>query len=89
MRTEIAPLAAVCLALLELQLTLVAVGMELAKAFLVGLAAILAVFDDVVLVIRHIFFAVTVHISYLLTRKSWQLLQVVHVKIIVFAADGR
>lgn len=74
MRTEIAPLAAVCLALLELQPTLVAVGIEFAKAFLVGLATIFAVFDDVVLAIRRIHSAEAVHSSYLLIRKSWQLL---------------
>ena len=89
MRTEVAPLAAVCLALLELQPTFVAVGMELTKAFLVGLATVLAVFDDVVLVIRHMVSAVTVHRSYLIIRQSWQLLQVVHIKIIAVAADAR
>ena len=62
MRAKIALSATVCLSLLTLQPAHVSVSMKLAKAFLVGLATILAVFDDVVLVIRHIHSAEAVHI---------------------------
>ena len=48
MRTEIARATAVGFPFAAFQLTFVAVGMELAEAFLVSLAAILAVLNDVI-----------------------------------------
>ncbi len=48
MRTEIARATAVGFPFASFQLAFVAVGMELAEAFLVGLAAILAALNDVV-----------------------------------------
>ena len=60
MRTEIARATAVGFSFAAFQLTFVAVGMELAEAFLVGLAAILAVLNDVVFAV-YIHSAVAIH----------------------------
>lgn len=87
---EVATTTAVGIALLAFQTALIAEGMELTEAFLGGFATILAVLNDVVLAIRYVYSAVTVHKSHFLIRQPRQLFQVVHVKIIaVGSADGR
>ena len=65
MQAEVAPSAAVAPALLGLQQTLTTVGVVQAKTFLIGLAAVLAVEDDVLLAPRHVNSHSAVHRSIL------------------------
>ena len=58
---EVTPSAAVSPALLWFKLTLIPVGMVRAEVFLVGLVTILAILDDIVLVIHDMHSTLAVH----------------------------